>query len=100
MAYGFKVITGINGQIQQVSTEDTPGIFLDQFWVAYGTTEYRNYSGVQGVGEIFPQCTYAGNQGSVGSTTVTISGLQLWVQCGGAGSVWGTASLYVVVMGK
>jgi hypothetical protein len=99
MSYGFKVISGTAGQVQQISSDEPAGVFVDQFYVPYGQTVNRGYGG-GGYSTIFAQCTFAGDYRAYGTCLVNISGLSLSVTAGYRGANWGTAGVYCVVVGK
>ena len=100
MAYGFKVVSGTSGLIQQVSSDEPAGVLVDQFYCGYGGTVNRSYASDLGFTQLFAQVTLDGGAPAQGSIAVSISGLNVSISVGYAGSDWGTYGARCIIMGK
>lgn len=100
MSFGFKVISGTSGFIQQVSSDEPAGVKVDEFTIAYGTTENRSYPSGVGYSQIFAACSLTGGSDAIGTVLVNIAGLSVSVQSGYAGPDFGTFGARCVIVGK
>lgn len=100
MAYGFKTASGSSADIEIISSEEPPGVYIDDFTVAPGATENRSYTSFVGT-ELFVLAA-ASDPAKIAQPVITINNgtKSVSVTSTNPGAAILSVTLRVVVFGR